>query len=242
MNMRKALIGGMLAVLVFGLGGSLSAATIIDFGTGDAGAAGLITALSPTTGTGSAIAIDALTVVNAGLASGTYDVDGAVVIAGEVGGVGSLDYNSLLNTFTVTGSIVCDAGTTGLCTGKPVGTVLVSNGVLLMGTGTVSLTNDTSIAGQDKVSFSPITDDKSAALLTALGIACNPDLLHPGFCSGWVSNGFTIGAQIDSTNTYTAFSTDVPDTSVVPEPASLALLGSGLIGLAGLLRRKLLLA
>jgi hypothetical protein len=234
MNRILFLIGIFIVLL---MAGPASAALVLDFGTGDAGAVGTITDTGATTGSGVGIGIDVLTVFGAGAADGTYDVDGTVTGAGEAG-VGSLDYNTTGNVLTVTGSISCQAGS-GACTAAQIaaGTTIVANTTLLLGTGTLSISQTGGTL--DSVTINPLNDDKAASLLAALGIACSPDAANPGFCAGWqTGQGFTIGAQIGSGNTYTAFSTDVPN-SFVPEPASILLLGTVLLVVTGLLRRRL---
>lgn len=239
------LLAGMLAMILMVT--PASAALILDFGTGDAGAGGTITSTGLHTGSGSGIAIDTLTVTN-GSSVITYDVDGTVNGTSETG-VGSLDYNTTGNTFTITGSIVCDGNpseATGPCAGHAAGFVLVANTTLVLGTGTLSITNDTtSIASEDSVSFSAQADDKSSALLAALGLSadCVADTAHTGFCQGWTHGGFTIGSQIGTGNTYTAFSTDIPNTFTgVPEPSSILLLGTVMVGIAQVVRRRMVKA
>jgi hypothetical protein len=52
----------------------------------------------------------------------------------------------------------------------------------------------------------------------------------------WILDGWTM-ATLQYSGTWVAFSTDVSDTAV-PEPGSMLLLGTGLFGLAGVIRRR----
>jgi len=79
------------------------------------------------------------------------------------------------------------------------------------------------------------------------GMPTNPIYLGPS-CYDWLpsqycpNQAFTSGGAVILTSVGDSYSTDVviTDTSAVPEPETLALLTTGLLGAAGILRRRLL--
>ncbi len=64
---------------------------------------------------------------------------------------------------------------------------------------------------------------------------------NSGFNFNTVSGNFILNST-SSTSTFTATTNGTPSPSLVPEPSSLAMFGTGILGIAGFVRRKLQLA
>ena len=123
---------------------------------------------------------------------------------------GALNFNTSTNTISVTGTISGLSLTSQtLLTGS-----FNSFGALFVGS-TASFYGDG-------------PDTKSAALLRALGVPTTTPFAFFGFSTAFNWNG-TSG---------TAISTDITN-SEVPEPGSMLLLGTGLLGLGTVVRRRL---
>jgi len=119
------------------------------------------------------------------------------------------------NFITITGTVV------GLLPNPVMGTLL---------SGIIS-SFDASMASNGLVSAQG-TDTKNANLLLDIGLS--PGTLFNLFGFSLTTTPLTQGGPSGS-----AISTDIRNISVVPEPATLAILGAGLIGLAFILRRRL---
>ncbi len=136
---------------------------------------------------------------------------------------GLLSFDTAAGTISITGQITGACGLVTPC-GDP--TVTVAQGALLTGTGdSFTVTNPN---GTIEVHGSG-PDIKSAALLSALGLSTSLPFSFSGFSIGGVSIG---------DGRFTATSTDISNTSNVPEPTSVALLGGVVFLAARTLRRK----
>lgn len=222
--MKRFMKSVLIAVAIFtAAAGSANAdpVTAIDFLGAGGGTINIGTNI-----TGVNIFIDAVTIAGAPVGNGFYNVDGAGACARDLlGGCGLLNFDRNANTISLVGSIPALGITSqtllsGNFTGGGV-TVLINDGT----TGSVELSGH---------------DTKSPALLFAIGL--DPATPFNLF-------GTTIGVNFNQQGSpYTAMSTDILNTTVsgaggsgqtlVPEPGSLMLFGTGLLGLAGRLRRR----
>jgi hypothetical protein len=211
--MKRFVTGCFAAIAVLAMSaGTASAVTIIDFGTGFGGPGGTIN-ISGSNASGSGIFIDSLTITGAPSGNGVYDVEGTGACADGSGGCGVLSFNTATNTISLTGAIP---------------SLGIGSQTLLWGdfSGGYTITANTGVVGSI---FASGVDTKSAALLAAIGLDPNTPFAY---------FGFTMGFNLLGTGSpYTAISTDITNTSV-PEPGSIALFGSGLLGLGAAVRRR----
>ena len=204
-----------LAIAMFAmaaLAAPASAATVIDFATGSGTGAGGNVYWEGSNIIGTDIPIGRLLVSGTPTGSGDYDVYGTAF--GDIGGsiFGDLDFNTATGDITITG---CVPGLVGADTGD---TTCDSIETLLTGT----ITSWADVFGGSNFVAVAGWDVKNATLLESLGLDPNT----PFTLTGSVQTGVPFGQGPE--NGMPSYSTDVANTAV-PEPATMMLLGTGLL-------------
>jgi hypothetical protein len=211
MRIKGTLVALLLALLLLAVPGY--ATTLIDFSTDGAGLGGVVT-VSGGNAIGVNIPLGDLLVAGAPLNNGSFALSGPAS-GSTLANVAALDFNTSTGTISVVGGVPA--------LGIATPTTLL--------TGTISSFTITSPSSVQLVVDLVGPDTKGAPLLTALGL---PTDTHFQYYTSDIN-------FIESGGVWEADSTDISNTSVIPEPASIALFGSGLLGLAGFARRRFLI-